>query len=200
MSTFLIKNVRMSFPHFFRKSVFDGVEGEYDGLFILDKPKGEHKAIIAKINAAVKDALQREVAGEKPKARYNAWKSDKERDVMENNRPEYAGCMTLKAKNKVRPHVIGADREPLMEEDGLIFAGGRCNVKVNMWINKKGKYAPGVGFNLLAVQHIPTDEDQEDAQPFGESSVSFEEAIDGFDIEEDDDDIMGDLDEDDDDL
>lgn len=197
-TTFLIPNVRLSFPHLFHKSVFNGEEKEYDGLFILDKPKGAHKAVGAKIQKAVNALLKSEAGGETPKARYNAFKSDKEREIMENNRPEYEGFYTIKAKNKVRPHVIGPDKEPVSEDDGMIYAGGRVNVKVKLWVSGKGKYAPLVGFNLLAVQHISTPEGQEDAQPFGEGSVSFEEATEGFDIEEDSDDIMGDYDDDED--
>jgi hypothetical protein len=195
---YIVKNVRLCFPYLFRKAVFEGEETKFEALFILDKPKGEHKKPQAQIQKAV-DALVADVlGGTPPKARYMAWKDDKLRDIMENNRPEYEGFQTLKAGNKSRPVVVDQRGQPVTEEDALFFAGCRVDVKIEPWASSKSKYRP-VGFNLLAVVFRPADEDQEDAQPFGSGNVSFDEAMEGFNITEEDDDIMGDFGDDDED-
>ena len=190
--SYIIKDVRLSFPYLFRKAIFDGEETKYEALFILDQPEGAHKKAQAEVQKAVDALVAGTLDGTPPKARYMAWKSDKERDIMENNRPEYKGFQTLKAGNKARPVVVDQNGQPVTEDDALFFAGCRVDIKVEPWASSKSKYRP-VGFNLLAVVFRPAEEGQENAQPFGVAPVGFDEAMEGFDIEEEEDDIMGDL-------
>lgn len=191
----ILRNVRLSFPNLYRKSVFEGTESnKWDATFMIDNQDPSHAAAVKQLLADKKACIENALKGRKPEFRYDALKSPKMRDAAGKERPEYEGAYTLKAGTKTRPITVDAKNQIVTEDDGVFYPGCRVNAKVRLY-GFASKYGPQIGANLLAVQFAGDDE------PLGDGVVSFEEAVEGFDADETkggDDPFGGEDDEDDD--
>lgn len=165
---FKVKNARLSYPSLFQHSSFNGApSGKYEATFILDKE--EHADIIEKLQAEIAK-LQKTM---KRKAVHICLKDGDDLD----DKPEYAGKMTLKAATKKRPLVIDRDRTPLIEDDNKPYAGCYVNAIIGgLWCSEN--YSPTIGANLDGVQFYA------DGEPFSAGGAS----ADDFDAFGDDDD------------
>lgn len=170
MSKINIKSARLSFPFLFQPSTFGGEStGKYEATFILDKK--DHAELIKQIQAQV-DALMKETfKGRIP--------SDKVclKDGDEQDRPEFAGKMTIKASTKKRPLVINRDKSPITEDDNIVYAGCYVNAIIGLWA-QNNQYGKRINAQLDGVQFV------RDGEPFGEGGIS----VDAFDAFGDDDD------------
>lgn len=178
---FIIKGARLSFPNLYRKGTYNGTENrKFDCTLILDGEHESHEETIKKLMAEV-DRLIKEgpTDGEVPDAKYMAVKNDKIRKAQgrKANRPEYEGHITVKAGNEKRPHLLDKSGHPSPEEDGLFESGYRVNAQVTLFSYASPDWGPMIGANLIALQFEAEDE------PFGEGSVSFDEAAAGFGID-----------------
>jgi len=162
MSRIALENVRLSFPNVFKRATFGGEETKFEATFLIDK---EDTATIAKINAAIQAKLIEKYGSEDkiPKG----IKSDSKccfRDGDNVSYDGYAGHMSFKAANKVRPTVVDRDKNPTTEDDGLIYAGCYVDAVVDVWIqdNQWGKKVNG---NLYVVRY------RGEGAPFGAGAV-----------------------------
>tara|TARA_R110002126_G_scaffold41214_2_gene120123 strand:+ start:1881 stop:2411 length:531 start_codon:yes stop_codon:yes gene_type:complete len=166
-----LKNVRLSFPSIFKRSVFDGNEGKYEATFLIDKSdKKTKKAIDEVIKAAIEEAKVKV-----PADKYCL------KDGDESEYDGYEGMWSLKAANGKRPTVIGRDKAPLTEDDDVMYAGCYVNAIVDIWI-QNNNYGKRANANLYGIQFV------KDGDPFGNGPVDvtddFEDLEDELDNNE----------------
>lgn len=159
---FKIKDARLSFPNLFQTATFSGDDtGKYDATLILDKI--QHKKLIEDIQAAFallcKENLKCKAL---PPERYCL----KDGDLTE--RPELEGKYSLRASTKKRPLVIGRDKTPLTEEDGIIYAGCYVNAIISLW-TQNNDFGKRINANLDGIQFW------RNGEPFGTAGVDVDE-------------------------
>lgn len=171
---YLLKNVRVSFPHLFSRPVINGEEGKAGATLLLDEV--EHADTIKElkddITALAKTQFKKDLPDEKKALR-----------LGEEKRDEYTGYYALSANSKKFPRVYchrrmdESGRKPYVvqnEDDGCaIYAGCRVNAKVTLWA-QNNQYGKRVNAELVAIQFAGDDE------AFDGSYVSEDEAADGF--------------------
>lgn len=168
MSKIKLKNVRLSFPSLFRKSVFQGVETKFEATFLLDKT--EHVEEIDAISKTIAEMLKENKTKLSPDKICLKDGDDVEYDG-------YAGMMTIKASNAKRPLVIGKDKTPLAEEDGVIYSGCYVDAIVTLWFQDNG-FGKRINATLEGVQF------RRDGTPFGDGGVKA--SVSDFDAIDDD--------------
>jgi hypothetical protein len=146
----VLKNVRLSFPSLFEKSVFEGKEGKYEATFLIPKSdKNTYAALSQAIEEAIKESKLK-VASDK--------RCLKDGDDSEYD--GYPGHWAFKAANSKRPTVIDRDKTPITEKDEKIYAGCYVNAIVDIWI-QNNQYGKRANANLYGVQFVA------DGEPFG---------------------------------
>ncbi len=166
MSKIHLKNVRLSFPSIFHRSVFEGKEGKYEATFLIDKDDEKTKAKIDKaIAAAIKEANVKVP-------------SDKRclKDGDESEYGGYEGNWSIKAANGKRPTLIDRDKTPVTEDDDILYAGCYVNAIIDIWI-QNNTYGKRANANLYGIQFV------KDGETFGQGPV---DVTDDFDDLEDD--------------
>lgn len=161
-----LSNVRLSFPHVFKRAVFNGEETKYSATFLLDKEG--HAELIKKIKAAITTVIREDLKGAKLASDRVCLKDGDDAEYE-----GYAGCMSFKASNKNRPLVLNRDKSPVAEDDGVIYAGCYVNAVVELWPQNNAQFGKRVNANLLGIQFCG------DGTPFGEGGKTA--SVDDFD-------------------
>jgi hypothetical protein len=200
MSKVILKNVRISFPRLFKAEGFQGSDQnkKYSANFILDADNPEHKKAIKQLKAAI-DAVGSEKFGKKWKGgdmtvkgyclksadeslQDEKFVSDVDIEDNDGNMPSYAeNAYLVGASETKRPTVVGRDKTPLTEEDGVIYGGCYVTAIINLWA-QDNSYGKRVNANLLGVQF------KKDGEAFATSESVNEDDFDD-DFEDDDDDL-----------
>ena len=148
----LLKDVRLSYPNLFKKVAFnDDKDPTYSAMFVFDADGETHK----QVDSTLKGLLKEEFGDEAQ----SIWKAlvRKDRQVLHNGEamegkagfsPEVS---YFSAYNSTRPLVIDRKKNPLTEDDGVIYPGcyGNARVQFYTWKNGNGK---GVGAELKGFQ------------------------------------------------
>lgn len=166
MSKMMLKNVRLSFPSLFHRSVFDGQEGKFEATLLIDKAD-------TKTKKAIDEAIAAAIAEAKIKV-----PEDKRclKDGDESDYDGYEGNWSLKGANTKRPTVIGRDKAPITEDDEIIYAGCYVNAVIDFWI-QNNKFGKRVNANLYGIQFL------KDGEPFGMGPVDVTDDFDDLDDE-----------------
>jgi hypothetical protein len=166
MSKIQLKNVRLSFPSVFKRSVFEGTEGKYEATFLIDKSDTKlKKQLDAAIEAALAEAKIK-VAADKRCLK----------DGDESEYDGYEGHWSLKAGNSKRPTVIDRDKTPLTETDEKLYAGCYVNAIIDFWV-QNNKYGKRLNANLYGIQFL------KDGEPFGQGPVDVTDEFENIDDE-----------------
>lgn len=170
----MLKNVRLAFPNLFTPSTVGG-EGEprYSAMLILPPDHPQFDEIKAKMLTVATDKWK-----DKAKATYvQLEKTDKLALHDGDTKAQYDGCsgnffISAAAQQNARPTVINADRTPLTEKDGVVYAGCYVNVSLDFW-PQDNKYGKRINAQLRGVQFLrdgdsfsagrPASEDEFDA-------------------------------------
>ncbi|EGG93549.1 phage-like protein [gamma proteobacterium IMCC1989] len=180
MSDFImINNVRVSFPHLFKKPIINGEEGKCGATLMLD-PEAHSKSI-AVINKQIEALFKEKFKGRKLPAEKLCL-----RDGEDKGRTEYEGFQILSANSKGKPLVISTNGKDTVndEDDCPIYAGCYVNAKVRLWA-QDNSYGKRVNCELVAIQFAA------DGETLDGTHVSVDEAMDGFGgVTEDDDDFL----------
>jgi hypothetical protein len=133
MSEITLPKVRLSFPKVFTAEAFTpGDKPKFSATFLI--PKGS--ALEKKVVAAAIAALDTKFPG-KGKTLYASIAGNRNKcGVQDGDAYEYdgyAGHTAVKASNTIRPTVVGADRSPLLESDGKVYAGCYVNAIVEFF-------------------------------------------------------------------
>ena len=176
MARVKLENVRIAFPSLWRKATFGGGTADekstkFEATFLINKSDTE---TLAKIKGAINQALIKKYGD---KESFPPGITSSGRCCFRNGDDVaydgFAGHMSLKCANKVRPSVINRDKSALTEEDGVVYGGCYVNVSFDIWI-QDNSYGKKVNANLYAVQFAG------DGEPFGAGSIP-EGIIDDFD-------------------
>ena len=181
-----LKNVRLSFPAIFTpKESRDGRgKPSFQANFLIKNKDKQQDAVWDAIDAAIADYREKN-----PKRKFPDYDDlDKNEKCFRNgeNRsgePLYEGyedSWVLAARNSKRPTLIDRHREPVVEADGIFYAGCYVNAIVRIWCQDNDN-GFGVRCSLEAIQFY------KDGDSFGAAPVSPDE----FDEIEDEDDDRG---------
>ena len=191
---FILKNVRLSFPHIFEpKAIGDGVP-RYTANFLLDPADAEHKDLIRKIRDAA-NALYAEGTRKpdaKPKAANCALKKGNDEDGAE----LYSGydrmwfVSAARAQKQGAPLVVDRDKTVLTADTTKVYAGCYVNAKIRLYFHEYDG-VKRVNASIEAIQFYKK------GDPFGNGPAS----ADGFEeVEGEEDGLDSDSGSDDDDL
>jgi hypothetical protein len=132
-----LKDVRLSFPDLFVAKEFKTGDGKprYNATFLVVPGSENDKAIQAAIQAAAAD-----VFGAKAKAILESVKGQSNKYCYLNGDLKeydgYEGHYYLASHSKTRPLVIDRAKNPLTEQDGVIYAGCYVNATVSIYAQK----------------------------------------------------------------
>lgn len=161
----LLENVRLSFPHLWEPTSFDGdpAKAKYEASFLIEKDSENAKVLKEAVEAAVKHKMK----GKKPPPDKICVKdaSNYDYDGYEDN------MVVLKANSKEKVNVV--DRDPsrrLDAEDGKPYAGCYVNASVRVW-GQNNAYGKRVNCILRSVQFA------RDGDPFGGGSGEAPESV-----------------------
>jgi len=165
-----IPKARLSFPSLFSKSSFEGKEGKFEATFLF--PKSDTKTydkIIAAIEQCKSDAKIKVAASKLCIQDGDEIYDEKEYDG-------YQGMWAVKAANSKRPTLLTGQKEPIVEEDDILYAGCYVNAIIDPWA-QDNQWGKRINANLLGVQFV------KDGEPFGDAVTA---SADDFDeVEED---------------
>ncbi len=168
-----LKNVRLSFPSVFKKSVYDGKEGKYEATFLIPKSNKELKKSLDIAIAKYIAEAKIKIAPDKICL--------KDGDEIEYD--GYADHWAIKASNSKRPNVFHKDGSSLTDEDGVIYAGCWVYAIVDFWV-QNNKYGKRLNANLYGIRFVKDDE------PFGAGPIDVSDEFDEDAFSESDDDDM----------
>lgn len=168
----LLKNVRLSFPSLFTTEVYGGADTEkYAATFLISK---SDKKTIQTIEDACQQALKEKYGDKIPKGF--------KLPLVDGDDKEYDGYtnhFSIKATTKKRPTLVNRDKTPIVEEDGIIYAGCYVNASIDIWV-MDNSYGKKVLASLNAIQFV------KDGEAFGNGSSG----ADDFESLDDDDDAF----------
>lgn len=176
----LVSNVRFSYPHLKRPYKGDNDQGEakYGVVGLLGKKTHkEAKALIeAEIEKVLKANKLRTIAPDKKFLR----------DGDESDKEESHGNWTVSAREKRRPILRDADKEPVEPDqddfDEIFYGGMFGSILIEPWY-QNNKFGKRVNASLRAARKL------KDGEPFGEGRITEEEVDEAF--EDDDGEIDG---------
>ena len=162
----MLKNVRLSFPSLFNRSVFDGQEGKFEATFLIDKGDVKTKRAIDEAIAAMIAEVKIKVPEDKLCLK----------DGDSSDYDGYEGNWSLKAASIKRPTIINRDKSPIVEDDEVIYAGCYVNAVIDFWI-QNNKFGKRVNANLYGVQFVG------DGDPLGMGRTNVANDFDDLDDE-----------------
>ena len=83
--------------------------------------------------------------------------------------------MYLRSSNRTRPPVVNRDMSPIVESDGIIFAGCYVNATVRLFAWDHPTGGKGVSASLRAIQFV------KDGESFGAGKVDVEKEFQSID-------------------
>ena len=148
-----INDVRQVFPQLHEAKAVNGQgEPKFSGGFVLPKDHPQLGEIKAAIVAAATEKWAAK-AGEVLKALQATDKICLHDGDGKSEYEGYAGNYYINASNKIRPLVIGPNREPLVAADGKPYSGCYVNVMLEFWA-QDNQFGRRVNASLLGVQFV----------------------------------------------
>jgi len=145
-----LTNVRLSFPDLFEAEAFKpGDQPKFKATFLIPK----NSPLVKDIERAAVDALNAKFPGKGELIRKQIAGNNNKCCIQDGDLTEYdgyAGHIAVSAKSAVRPLVIDADKSPLSEQDGVIYAGCFVNASIEFFAyDQQGR---GLSASLRGVQ------------------------------------------------
>lgn len=160
-----LEGVRLSFPHLFEAhSMEEGQEKKFGATFILDNDT--HGKLLDKIESTI-DRLA--LDHWKKKMHFKTCLRDGNEKAQMDGYGD--GVMFISASRKTRPAVVDRAVSPIVEEDGIIYAGCFVNATIRLWV-QDNKWGKRVNAELRAVQFV------KDGESFGAGQVNAEDEFD----------------------
>ncbi|RMG69533.1 MAG: DUF2815 family protein [Chloroflexi bacterium] len=139
----LLNDVRLSFPNIFTPKSFDGGEAKYSASFLFEPDSAAHRELETAIQKLINDKWQEEKDRKRVKTCLH--------DGNEKDYDGYENMMFLSASSKRRPQVVDRKRQPVLDEDDIIYPGCYVNAVVDLW-TMDNKFGKRVCAELKAVQ------------------------------------------------
>jgi hypothetical protein len=146
-----LNNVRLTFPQLFDAKQVNGQgDPKFSAAFLIPRDHPQIGAIKEAIKAAA-EAKWGAKALEVLKALQASDKLALHDGDAKSDYDGYAGNFFVNASNKIRPLVIGPQREPLTASDGKPYSGCYVNAIVEFWA-QDNQFGKRVNASLLGVQ------------------------------------------------
>lgn len=146
-----IDNVRLAFPALFEpKAVNAGDKPAFCAAFIVPRNHPQ----MAEINAAIAATADEKWGVKGPVMLKTIKAGDKIALHDGDGKAQYQGFegnWFISARNPVRPTCLDADKTPLAESDGRLYAGCYCNAILELW-GQDNNYGKRINATLLGVQ------------------------------------------------
>lgn len=142
----LVKNVRLSYPHLFKKwGMNDGDTKKYSAKFLLDKKThaDDIKLLGQHIGGLMTEAFKARVGNDK------LFLTDGANSGKEDLKDQWV----ISATEDKAPDVLNRDKSRVNEEDDIVYAGCYVNVLIRPWA-QNNNYGKRINANLLAVQFV----------------------------------------------
>jgi hypothetical protein len=121
----------------------------YTITLVMDKKDKKVKEKIEAMQSCITDALEKRF-GDKVPAKYYTPIKDGDEVTNKDGDPVYPGCWFIEAKNKEKPGLVDADREPILE-NGAVWSG--CKGRLSLgFVGYEVKAKKGVTIYLNNVQ------------------------------------------------
>lgn len=176
----IIKNARLAFPSLFTK---DSKFEKY-GAQLLIQP--DSKSVDA-VEKAIEEAAKQKWAA-KAESNLKAIRAGNKICMYDGDvKADYAGfegMTVVSATSNRRPTVVGRDKAPLTEEDGIVYAGCYVNAVVDVWA-QDNEWGKRINATLVAVQFV------KDGESFGGGAQFSDDDFD--DLSEEDEEAASDL-------
>lgn len=180
MARIVLKNVRLSFPHIWKKARFEGEETKFEATLLIDKESQAEQ--IEAIEKAIEDALL-EKFGEAKKIPKAIRASSKTcfRDGDESDYDGYENHMSFKGANDMQPSLLQINKQPATEDMNLFYAGCYVDAIVEVWIQNNA-YGKRINANLFALRY------RGEGEPFSSGRVpkGVEDDFEDIDTDEED--------------
>lgn len=148
-----LNNVRLTFPQLFDAKQVNGQgDPKFSAAFLIPRDHPQLGAVKEAIKAAA-DAKWGAKALEVLKALQASDKLALHDGDAKSDYDGYAGNLFVNASNKIRPLVIGQQREPLTAADGKPYSGCYVNAIVEFW-SQDNQFGKRVNASLLGVQFV----------------------------------------------
>ena len=148
-----IANVRLTFPQLFEPKQVNGQgDPKFSSAFLVPKNHPQLGAIKEAMVAAATEKWAAK-ASEVLKQLQAADKLCLHDGDAKSDYDGYAGNFFINASNKIRPLVIGPQREPLVAVDGKPYSGCYVNAIVEFWA-QDNQFGKRVNASLLGVQFV----------------------------------------------
>lgn len=149
----MLRDVRLAFPSLWKPTApASGGEPAFSASFLMPKSHPQMAELKSALIAVAKEkwptkfeeVLKALKAGDKLCLHDGDVKSDYE---------GYAGNMFVSARAKVKPTVIGAHREELLEQDGKPYSGCYVNASLELWA-MDNNFGKRINAQLRGVQFV----------------------------------------------
>ena len=148
-----LNNVRLTFPQLFDAKQVNGQgDPKFSAAFLIPRDHPQIGAVKEAIKAAA-DAKWGAKALEVLKALQASDKLALHDGDAKSDYDGYAGNFFVNASNKIRPLVIGQQREPLTAADGKPYSGCYVTAIVEVW-GQDNNFGRRVNASLLGVQFV----------------------------------------------
>ena len=148
-----LNNVRLTFPQLFDAKQVNGQgDPKFSAAFLIPRDHPQLGAVKEAIKAAA-DAKWGAKALEVLKALQASDKLALHDGDAKSDYDGYADNLFVNASNKIRPLVIGQQREPLQAADGKPYSGCYVNAIVEFW-SQDNNFGRRVNASLLGVQFV----------------------------------------------
>lgn len=175
--SYLLKNVRCIFPNLYEVGKF----GKYGAVLLLDNTKDETQ--ITSLRKAIQELIQDSFKVKKIPTSDTCL-----RDGDDSGKEYYEGYQVLTVGNRTQPYEVDRDGKSRVteESESRIYSGCYVNCRISFWAqqsgsNDKGAWPRRINGNLISIQYAGK------GDPFKGHSINVEEAVEGFEAQEDDD-------------
>jgi len=161
MPNIITPEFRLSFPHIFEPTSFEGGPLKYDLTMLFPKDRLENDADYRRQYAEMKKALENAILARYPNTSdmpANFRRPFRDGDTEAPDDPYRAGMIFVKASApaKRKPAVVDRSRQPILSESE-VYAGCWCRASVNPFVYDKAGNR-GASYGLGNVQKLRDDE------------------------------------------
>lgn len=153
MAKVRLENARLAFPVLFDAKQVNGQgEAKFSGAFIIAKDHPQ----LETLKAAIREAATEKWAAKAPEHLKTLFATDKlalHDGDAKSEYDGYPGNYFINASNKIRPLVIGPQREPLVAADGKPYSGCYVTAILEFWA-QDNQFGKRVNASLLGVQFL----------------------------------------------
>lgn len=158
---YLLKGARLSFAYLHNPDEQENDEGKKTKSYrtALLIPKATAARTKKKLDKVIADLIAEEYDGGKVGSDKRFLHDGDDGDIA-----EHEGHWVINVRESRRPTLVDRDRQPVMEEDEMIYSGAWVNAVIRPWaqngksMKKKNKYGKRINCGFDIIQHVMHDD------------------------------------------